>query len=75
MCLQHPKHHKGAELEKEDFVFQNRVLALTYFLKQLPVQYRPRCSVSLSCSEWKGMVPLRTKDQSSALKGAISLFF
>ncbi len=38
-------------------------LAVTYFPSKLPYQYRRRWSVSLPCSGWERVVPLRSNHQ------------
>ncbi len=38
-------------------------LAVTYFPKEFPPQYRQRWSVSLPCSGWERVVPLRSNHQ------------
>ncbi len=47
---------------------QKSILALSYFRKGLPPNYRHRCSVSQPSSEWIGVVPLRHEHQESKLE-------
>ena len=43
--------------------FVGRSLAVAYFPSQLPGQYRQRWSVSLPCSGWERVGPLRSNHQ------------